>query len=93
MNSWRSGTTTKKISPQRREATKVHTGKNVVDLCVLRVSVVKKKGQNYTAISTVQTRLLSEDTRILVDKNRPMVWMLVWFPTLRDLHPETGESM
>ena len=28
----------KKISPQRHEATKIHTGNNVVDLCVLRVA-------------------------------------------------------
>src|SRR5437867_11420949 len=34
----RSRAATKKISPQRHEATKIDTGKNVVDLCVLRVS-------------------------------------------------------
>src|SRR5438876_2625635 len=39
MNTRRSPAATKKISPQRREDTKIHTGKNVVHLCLLRVFV------------------------------------------------------
>ncbi len=59
-----------KISPQRHEATKIHTGKNVAHPCLLRVLAVKAAPKRGTAEPAAERGASMEGLHKSLNKQR-----------------------